>query len=53
MTNFSEIKVSRDGERCTISFDRTEALNAITPNMLEELNTAATAASEDASISDS
>ena len=50
MTNFSEIKVSRDGERCTISFDRTEALNAITPTMLEELNTAATAASEDDSI---
>jgi enoyl-CoA hydratase len=50
MTNFSEIKVSRDGERCTISFNRTEALNAITPTMLEELNTAATAASEDDSI---
>ena len=50
MRNYSEIKVTRDRERCTISFDRTEALNAITPTMLEELNAAATAASDDDSI---
>lgn len=37
---YSEILLSRNGDVATVTLNRPDALNAITPNMLAELNTA-------------
>jgi enoyl-CoA hydratase len=47
MTNFTEIALDITGSVGTITFDRADALNAITPTMLAELNEAADAVATD------
>lgn len=53
MTNraFEQIHVSLDGPVGTVTFDRADALNAITPLMLEELNQAFDDLIDDATVS--
>ena len=48
--SFTEIELSRDDAVATISFNRPDALNAITPTMLAELNQAAEEVSTDDSV---
>lgn len=50
MADFSEIELDIDGPVATIAFNRPDALNAITPSMLGELNTAADAVAGDSAI---
>jgi len=47
---FSEIELTIDAAVATITFDRPEALNAITPTMLAELNIAASRVADDPSL---
>lgn len=46
----AEVVVDRDGPVCTITLNRPEALNAITPTMLESLGDALEAASTDPGV---
>lgn len=48
--NYTEIQYDVADTVATITFDRPDALNAITPTMLRELNTAAEAAATDDSV---
>ena len=50
MTDFTEVALEIEGEVATIIMDRPDALNAITPTMLAELNTAADNVAADASV---
>ena len=50
MASFDEIVYEVDGDVATVTFDRPEALNAITPTMFDELNAAATAAAADDAV---
>lgn len=47
---YSEILLSRTGDVATVTLNRPEALNAITPDMLAELNTAFDALANDTSV---
>lgn len=50
MSEFTEIAVDRDGPTVTVTLDRPDALNAITPTMLGELNEAFTALAADTEV---
>ncbi|BAN00397.1 enoyl-CoA hydratase/isomerase family protein [Ilumatobacter coccineus] len=50
MADFSEIELDIDGPVATIAFDRPDALNAITPTMLGELNDAADRVATDVAV---
>ncbi len=50
MSHYSEIELITDAEVATITLDRPDALNAITPTMLEELNHAADAVAADPAV---
>lgn len=50
MTQLTEVALDIDGAVATIVMDRPDALNAITPTMLDELNRAVDQAAADASV---
>lgn len=50
MTEYDEINVMVDDHVATITFDRPDALNAITPHMFDELNDAADRVAADTAI---
>ena len=47
MSEYSEILLTKSGHTATVTMDRPDALNAITPTMLDELNDAVTKVEED------
>ncbi|MCP5024890.1 MAG: enoyl-CoA hydratase/isomerase family protein [Actinomycetia bacterium] len=50
MSEFTEIAVDREGATATVTLDRPDALNAITPTMLGELNRAFDAVAADPGV---